>query len=261
VSDLHVNPASWDVIRSVTKQFEVDAIIDAGDISDHGTAAENAYLEPIATLGVPYVWVRGNHDSMDTQRGVADQPNGVVLDDQVKEVAGLRIAGIGDPRFTPDKDTRDRPAPVSVTQTGLGLADLIRSQPAGAPVDVAVIHDPDGATQLDGVVPLALSGHLHVRKERFMPGGTFQFIQGSTGASGLRGLEKEKPTPVMASVLYFDRATHQLQAWDDIKLGGLGLQSASIERHLRPGTGESGGTGGTSSPSPGSASPSASAAG
>jgi hypothetical protein len=37
-----------------------------------------------------------------------------------------------------------------------------------------------------------------------------------------------------ASVLYFDRATHALQAWDDITLGGLGLQSASVERHVRP---------------------------
>ncbi|MDQ1667487.1 MAG: hypothetical protein QOH75_3518 [Actinomycetota bacterium] len=234
VSDLHVNPAAWGVIRSVTKQFDIDLIVDTGDISDHGTAAENAYLEPIGSLGVPYVFVRGNHDSLETQRGVAALPNAVVLDDEVREVAGLRLAGIGDPRFTPDKNTRDRPAPATVKQTGLALADLIRAQPADSPVDIGLIHDPDGATQLDGSVPLTLSGHLHVRKENKLPRGTFQFIQGSTGASGLRGLEKEKPTPLRASVLYFDRATHALQAWDDITLGGLGLQSASVERHVRP---------------------------
>jgi predicted phosphodiesterase len=234
VSDLHLNPASWGVIRSVTKQFDIDLIIDTGDISDHGTAAENTYVEPIASLGAPYVFVRGNHDSLVTERAVADQPNAIVLDNQVREVAGLRLAGIGDPRFTPDKNTRDRPAPASVKQTGLALADLIRGQSPSAPVDIGLIHDPDGATQLDGTVPLTLSGHLHVRKEFKLPRGTFQFIQGSTGASGLRGLEKEKPTPMRASVLYFDRASRTLQAWDDITLGGLGLQSASVERHLRP---------------------------
>ena len=28
---LHLNPAAWDVIRSVTKQFDVEVIVDAGD--------------------------------------------------------------------------------------------------------------------------------------------------------------------------------------------------------------------------------------
>ena len=65
-----------------------------------------------------------------------------------------------------------------------------------------------------------------------MPGGTLSFFQGSTGASGLRGLEKDKPTPVRMSVLYFDRGTRSLQAWDDITLGGLGLVSAKIERRI-----------------------------
>jgi hypothetical protein len=33
-------------------------------------------------------------------------------------------------------------------------------------------------------------------------------------------------------VLYIDRSTKKLQAWDDISLGGLGLASASVSRHL-----------------------------
>lgn len=234
VSDLHLNPAAWGVIQSVTKQFDINAVVDTGDISDHGLAAENSYLDAISTLGVPYVWVRGNHDSGETQAGVAAQPNAVVLDGDVREVAGLRFAGIGDPRFTPDKDTRDAPAPVSVKQTGLALGDLIRQQPAESPVDVALMHDPEGGAEVDGLVPLVLDGHLHRRDQTDLPGGTLQFLQGSTGGSGLRALEREKPTPVEASVLYFDRETHALQAWDDITLGGLGLASASIKRHVRP---------------------------
>jgi hypothetical protein len=105
------------------------------------------------------------------------------------------------------------------------------------------------ATDLDGAVPLVLAGHLHRREQHRLPGGTFLFQQGSTGASGLRGLEKEKPTPVRASILYFDRTTRTLQAWDDITLGGLGVTSAKIERRLYEPV-----AGGGPSPSP-SASP------
>jgi predicted MPP superfamily phosphohydrolase len=234
VSDLHLNPAAWGVIQSVTKQFDINAVVDTGDISDHGLAAENVYLDPISTLGVPYVWVRGNHDSAVTQQGVAAQGNAVVLDGDIREVAGLRFAGIGDPRFTPDKDTRDRAPTAGVKQTGLALGDLIRAQPPDEPVDVALMHDPDGGAEVDGLVPLVLDGHFHRRDQIELPGGTLQFLQGSTGGSGLRALETEKPTPVEASVLYFDRDTHALQAWDDITLGGLGLASASIKRHVRP---------------------------
>jgi hypothetical protein len=37
---------------------------------------------------------------------------------------------------------------------------------------------------------------------------------------------------VQCSVLYFDRDTRTLQAWDNITLGGLGLTSAEIERKV-----------------------------
>ena len=233
VSDLHLNPSAWEVIRSITDQFDIDVIVDAGDISDHGSAAENAYLDPIATLGVPYVWVRGNHDSSITSAAVASQPNAVVLDGPPVDVAGLRFAGAGDPRFTPDKDTRDAPAPPSVAQVTLSIADRAReAAEQGQPVDIAVVHDGASARLLDGVVPLALSGHYHRREQTLLPDGTLSFLQGSTGASGLRGLEKEKPTPVRASVLYIDRDSRRLQAWDDITLGGLGLVSAKIERRI-----------------------------
>jgi predicted phosphodiesterase len=233
VSDLHLNPTAWDVIRSVTDQFHVDLIVDGGDLTDHGSAAENTYVDQIATLGVPYVWVRGNHDSLVTQAAVADQPNAVVLDGaKPVEVGGLRFIGYGDPRFTPDKNTRDQAPPASVKQVGLAMADALRAEPADQPVDVAVVHDGAAAPEMDGLVPLVLSGHYHRREQHALPGGTLSFYQGSTGASGLRGLEHEKPTPVRASVLYFDQQSRALQAWDDITLGGLGLASAKIERRI-----------------------------
>jgi hypothetical protein len=112
------------------------------------------------------------------------------------------------------------------------MDDALKAQPVNQPVDVAVVHDGAAAPEMDGDVPLVLSGHYHRREQHLLPDGTLSFWQGSTGASGLRGLEHEKPTPIRASVLYFDRDTRRLQAWDDITLGGLGLVTAKIERKI-----------------------------
>ncbi|MFC5946456.1 metallophosphoesterase, partial [Micromonospora harpali] len=79
---------------------------------------------------------------------------------------------------------------------------------------------------------MVLAGHSHERSTELLPSGTRVLVQGSTGGAGLRALEHDEPTPVAASVLYFDRHTRRLRAWDDITLGGLGEQSAQIQRHV-----------------------------
>ncbi len=104
VSDIHLNPAAWHIIASLVKQYEIDVIIDSGDTMDHGSAAENGFLDPIRDLGAPYVWVRGNHDSKVTQAYLEKFRNVRVLDNgRAVNVAGLRIAGTGDASFTPDR--------------------------------------------------------------------------------------------------------------------------------------------------------------
>ena len=102
----------------------------------------------------------------------------------------------------------------------------------GEDVDVALMHNPVGARELDGVAPVVLCGHMHARAREVLPGGSWLFQQGSTGASGINALRNEDPTPITLTVLYFDDRTGELEAWDDITLGGLGLTSAEIERHL-----------------------------
>ena len=79
--------------------------MDTGDITDHGTKAENKFVEEIGTLGVPYVFVRGNHDSKTTQQAVARQKNAVVLDDTAsrpsRACASTAWATPGSPRTRP----------------------------------------------------------------------------------------------------------------------------------------------------------------
>ena len=252
VSDLHLNPGAWVVIRAVAEQYDVDLIVDTGDIADHGTAPESAYVRPIADLGRPYVFVKGNHDSVLTAAAVAEAPNAVVLDGAPVQVAGLRILGAPDPRFTPDQSTRGT-ADQDIRRASEELADKARS--LVQPADVVAIHDPTHAELFDGTAPLVLAGHAHERQTVVLDEGTRIMVQGSTGGAGLRALEGEEPTPVALSVLYLDPESKQLVAWDDITLGGLGLTSAEIQRHQADeDNGENGENGHTqpptSSPSP-----------
>lgn len=255
VSDIHLNPASWKIIASLVAQYDINVIVDSGDTMDHGSAAENRFLDPVANLGAPYIWVRGNHDSRTTQACLKRMKNVHVLDEgRAVTVAGLRFAGIGDPQFTPDR-SNPLGSGASEELAGLRLASALRDQrAAGTPVDVAVVHEPDAARRTDGEVPLVLSGHIHHEETEVMKGGTRLRVEGSTGGSGLRAVEGKYPDPIEASVLYFDRDSHRLQAWDEIRLGGLGRTTAEVSRHL-PEENHPGGADGEGGPGPSTGSP------
>ncbi|MFE7778251.1 metallophosphoesterase [Streptomyces sp. NPDC057445] len=233
VSDVHLNPAAWHIIGSLVEQYRIDLIVDSGDTMDHGTPAENTFLDPIPDLGAPYVWVRGNHDSLATQNYLKRLKNVHVLDEgRAVTVGGLRVAGTGDPQFTPDRSVR-APGDPAERMAGIRLASALRDQQrAGTPVDIAIAHNPVAARETDGEVPLVLAGHVHHRATELLPLGTRLKIEGSTGGGGLRAVQNDKPEKVRASVLYLDRDTRRLQAWDEITLGGLGLTTAEVGRHL-----------------------------
>ncbi|RKN19970.1 metallophosphoesterase [Micromonospora musae] len=240
VSDMHLNPTGWQLIRTVVEQFDIDVVIDTGDITDWGSEPEASFVGSIGVLRKPYVYIRGNHDSARTAAAVARQPNAIVLNNSITTVAGLTIAGIGDPRFTPDKNT---------SPAGSGLTQQVADQVIGAgeqlaqtigrstrPVNIALVHDPASAGPLSGACPLVLAGHTHARQVSKLPEQpgrmpTQLLVEGSTGGAGLRGLEGEKPTPLSMSVLYFDR-DKLLQAYDDITVGGTGEAQVNLERHV-----------------------------
>lgn len=229
VSDLHLNPTAFDLIGSIADQFEIDAVLDTGDITDFGSEPEAAFVDGIGRLQIPYVFIRGNHDSSATASSVAGQRNAVVLDDSGTTVLGLDIVGIGDPRFTPDKSTRDDNASDDVVAgAGEQLREFIDA--ADQRPDIALVHDPLSAEPLAGAVPLVLAGHRHERQTEELADDTLLLVQGSTGGAGLRGLEGEDPTPLTCTVLYVDRFSGQLEAYDDITLGGLGQSEVTIAR-------------------------------
>lgn len=247
VSDIHDNPQAYDVIEQLHTQFAIDMVIDTGDIVSWGTPVETQQLSVIGGLGITYVYVSGNHDGAAAAAKIAEQPNATVVDNEVVEVGGLRIAGIGDPRFAADDDSDAggwREGTEAMAASGFQLGDTITAYDEAhpeAPVDLALMHDPTQPQGLEGRVPMVLSGHMHTSKvELDRDGsGTDWFTVGSTGgalASGgvLPVLTGDAPLDLTARMLYFDKDTRRLVAYDDIVMGGLGLVSVSIQRTQMP---------------------------
>src|SRR4029079_15670351 len=51
ISDMHLNPGSWDVVKTVVAQFGIQAVVDTGDLVDWGTDQESeAYAHFIGEL-------------------------------------------------------------------------------------------------------------------------------------------------------------------------------------------------------------------
>jgi predicted MPP superfamily phosphohydrolase len=233
VSDIHLNPAGFDLVAQVVDQFQVDGVLDTGDITDWGSQPENRLITSVGNLDVPYVFIRGNHDSAVTAGLIAAQGNATVLDESAVTVSGIQVVGTPDPRFTPDKSSGDDDASdLILTDSGEDLAGFVDT--LDAPPAIALVHDPKQATPLDGVVPLVLAGHTHEREVSELEGGTRLMVQGSTGGAGLRGLQGEYPEPLTCTVLYLDPDTGELRAYDEITLGGLGETEVTIQRTVVP---------------------------
>ena len=232
VSDIHLNPQAFDLIDLLVDRFDIDAVADTGDITDWGSEPETRLLERIGEVGVPYLWVRGNHDSAVTQRAVAAQPNAVVLDGDPATVAGLTFWGIADTRYTPNKDqpTGEDAERDAAARAAPGIARLLAADEPPS-VDVVLVHDPRLADGLVGQVPLVLAGHTHQAAEDTVDG-TRVLVEGSTGGAGLRALRGDEPEPLACSVLYFDEDSGDLVAYDRITVRGLGETGVRIERHV-----------------------------
>lgn len=231
VSDIHNNPQGFDIAAELVEQFDVDAVVDTGDTTDWGTPPEARLLGRIGDFDVPYVWVRGNHDSRTSTQRAVEAQGAVVLDGDALTVAGLRIWGIGDPRYTPDKD-QPTGHDVEATQIERFAGRVRRFVDDAGPrtIDVVAVHDRRAAAGLADVVPLVLAGHTHAaREERY--GSTVVLTEGSTGGAGLRALEGDDPEPLTATVLYFDDRTDRLVAYDRITVDGFGGAGVRIERH------------------------------
>jgi predicted phosphodiesterase len=228
MSDVHLNPAGIDLAQRLARQFDVAAVVDTGDMGTWGFAFERGVPQRVAGFGVPYLFVKGNHDNAAMVAAVAANPNARVLDHATAEVDGIRFYGVADPTFSPGQGYRAKEFDALKQRRSVQVAaELDRLEP---PADVLLVHDGRLATYAAGHVATVLSGHYH-RFDTSLTAGTRSLVSGSVGAAGPDGLRASGDVPYEAEVLYLDRVTHRPVAVDRISVRSLD-SSFAVDREL-----------------------------
>ncbi len=166
VSDIH-GTNEYAVMKKIVDSEDITAVIDTGDMLNFGEVSEgelSGLFKGIAGLGVPYIFVDGNHDA--TSRldetllrrlstiGNVILPDPTAEDFQLVSIAGVRIAGMNDPRFYGDSNSDvgavEKPAAVKFAEAVKDVPDL----------DIALSHEPTASDAID-VGTVKIRGHLH----------------------------------------------------------------------------------------------------
>jgi predicted phosphodiesterase len=228
ISDIHLSPLGFDFAKQIADGFDVDFVLDTGDTTSYGTKPENFVVDDIRHFGVPYVWVRGNHDSKQLQHELSTIPNVHVLDGTSIELDGLRLYGLGDP--IPPSITRSLPDSVFEARVRAQGPRIVSDLERLPPVDIVAVHDDRMAEAAAGLVPLVLSGHFHQEEVRVIDGTIFLRV-GTTGGSALTTFEPDVNIPLTAEVLYFEPGTPpRLIAYDVIEQSTK-TGSLTVTRH------------------------------
>lgn len=229
VSDLHSNPVGIELIKSLASSFEIDMIIDAGDLTDFGTSLEKKIAQDISGLGIPYIFSPGNHETAEMTKFIGQQPHVTLLDGSLKTIQGIKILGIPDPfSSSPEVETKDPELWDEILASTLEEAERALGQEESP--DILVVHNPKIAKEIDNTPPLVISGHTHRQARETLKNGSLLLNPGTTGAAGLRGLYNEGSVPYTAIIVHFQVGEGLLAA--DFIQYDLMSQRFSLERRL-----------------------------
>jgi len=198
ISDLQSNPVGVEFIKALARNFRVNLVVDAGDLTDFGSPLETHLAEGLGEINLPYVFSPGNHDSMDTVEFIRGMKNSVILDGQVVSVSGLNILGNADPLSAGMEVSADRSQWNKLLDQ---QAQELLDKPIDQGVDLVVVHNPRVAKQLAAVYPLIVTGHTHQQSIEFVDDAVI-LNPGSSGAAGARGLYTDQVVPYSAIILY-----------------------------------------------------------
>lgn len=185
VSDIHNNPAAFDFIERITDTFDVDLVLDTGDLVDYGTTFELDFLRQfIGQINIPYVFIPGNHESPSVIEQLKTIENIIVLEEGIIEIEGLRIAGIADPA-----SSSTAMAVIDENIMEQNAKRLLKTVADAGKVDITAAHNPLSFKYLRNNNNLLLGGHQHIpyikKTENYV-----EINAGSTGASGIRGVQR-----------------------------------------------------------------------
>ncbi|MGH9000800.1 MAG: metallophosphoesterase family protein [Acidimicrobiia bacterium] len=225
VTDIHSNPLGVEVARQLAERFEVDAVLDTGDLTSFGLPLEAARLgELIAGIPVRYLFVPGNHDSEANKAALDAIPNVELLDGTVADVGGISVLGIADPTFTATNEISAGEARTIKE----AAAPSVRAAVETHEPDVLAVHDPVMAKEAHGRVRLVVAGHVHKRTVEHSDG-TVVLTAGSTGSTGLGSFTVETGRSYEAQILRF--VDGKLAYVDRVALSGAG-GGFSVQREL-----------------------------
>lgn len=231
IADVHLSPLGMEFARQLAEAFDVDVVVDTGDLTSFGTPAEDLIARFVPAFGRPYLFAPGNHDGPSIEAAMARVANVTVLNGTTVQKAGVTFYGLGHPVFTPNKEAEvdDEEFEARARQAGERILGDVGRMPA-APTVIAV-HDDRMAESVAGRVAVVVSGHFHQPAARVMAGTLF-LRTGTTGGSGFTVFTQEGGIPLSAEILYFEPGTPPtLVAFDRItqspESGNL-----SVERHL-----------------------------
>lgn len=228
ISDIHNNPVAYDFVEQVIENFPVNLVLDTGDLTDWGTALEAEVASHIEQLGLPYVFVSGNHESPEVLQRLAAIPNVIIINGEVRTILGLEIAGVRD--LAAEKPL---PEPASLEDLNRQAEELntLWAQEDRRP-DIFMVHNHRLARAIQpGLFPVIVFGHSH-RPTVDQINGTSYINAGTTGAAGIRGFQSSEPLAYSLALLYFGGRNGEelvLKAVDSVFITGLGT-SFSLQR-------------------------------
>ncbi len=215
ISDMH-DRNMYGLIREQAIANDVDVVVNTGDETEYGVDEEimseyRAAIRAITApkeeggLGIPMLWVRGNHDSWQISNVMAKIPGVYVLDKQMMNVDGLWIAGLGDPRTYSDGGVTG--GPVEQAAQRKYVNDSLPSIHADNQFDIFLTHEPaageEAQKQLGDRDRVVMQGHLHTQNDvhEIQHGDQFNIIEGTTGRGGLTKYSPNSSVPVSWSIL------------------------------------------------------------
>jgi predicted phosphodiesterase len=243
-SDLHNNVLA---LSTLERAAATGPVLFDGDLTDRGTPLETSLIRRVVSLGHPFVFVSGNHDSDSLGTELARRGAIVLTEygrlrpdgshgEMIVDVGGLRVAGYSDPyeRRSAD-DFRDRydnkPTPamqerfLAWVRPLLGRVDVIMvHEPALIEPTLAVLRDRPPSRPVVFVV-----GHTHAAAVDHFPG-VAVVNGGSVGAGGTGNLTERTPIG-LARLIYTVKPSFQPLAADLVSIDpGSGSATARRER-------------------------------
>jgi len=212
VSDLHSNPVGLELVDQTAERFDVDAILDTGDLTSFGASVEQLVVQRVARFDRPYHVVPGNHDHPSIRRALVAA--GVrVLDRDVVRIAGIEVLAVADPRYTADNRASTEERSLAIERS----AEVVRGLALRFRPDLVAVHDPRQLAAATGLFDVGIAGHTHRFDLRYEDGSVVTEV-GSTGATGVGALAEVEDLPYQLQLLQFDEG--RLVAVDRLSFEG-----------------------------------------